>query len=116
MSSGSWIVDEEQIKAARKREAEKKETFRPFSNGMEFMDWHDRNCSGCSKGPDVDQQGPNEKCEIENALALAAVCGGTINDPVIGGEEKAREIADRLGWDGTGRLCTRCPERSQVTK
>jgi hypothetical protein len=74
------------------------------------MDWHAYNCERCTKGPDPDLQGPNEACDIENAFALASVCGGTINDEVIGDEENARKIAERLGWNGSGSLPARCSE------
>jgi hypothetical protein len=84
--------------------------FRPFSNSFEFMVWYDRNCDNCTKGPDADLRGPNERCEIENALALAGCCGGTINDPCIGDESNARALAARLNWDGSGQLPVRCPE------
>jgi hypothetical protein len=84
--------------------------FRPFSSGFEFMDWHARNCERCTKGPAPDLQGPNEACDIENAFALAAICGGTVNDPCIGEEENARRIAKRLRWDGTGKLPPQCSE------
>lgn len=63
-------------------------SYRPFSNGCEFMDWHAYNCEQCTKGPALDLQGPNELCDIENAFALASVCGGTINDEVIGDESE----------------------------
>ena len=85
-------------------------SYRPFSNGCEFMDWHAHNCERCTKGPAPDLQGPNEACDIENAFALAAVCGGTINDECIGDEENARKIAERLGWNGSGPLPARCSE------
>jgi hypothetical protein len=85
-------------------------SYRPFSNGCEFMDWHAHNCEQCTKGPAPDLQGPNELCDIENAFALAAVCGGTINDEVIGNEDNARKIAERLGWKGSGSLPWRCAE------
>lgn len=74
------------------------------------MDWYDQNCDRCAKGPALFQQGTNEACEIENTIALSGALGGSINDPAMGGEEKAREIAGRLKWDGHGRLLKICPE------
>lgn len=87
-------------------------TYQPFSNGSEFMDWCAHNCEQCHKGPAPDLQGPNERCEIENAFALAAVCGGTLLDEVIGTPEHTASLAQRLGWDGRSRLPARCPEFS----
>lgn len=84
--------------------------YRPFSNGTEFMVWCEHNCEQCAKGPQPDLQGPNAACELENALTLAGICGGTINDPVIGGPENAAKLAARLGWKGDGPLPWRCPE------
>jgi len=84
--------------------------YHPFSNGSEYMDWTCHNCDNCRKGPAPNLQGPNEQCEIENALALAAVCGGTILDAVIGTIEDTQRIAARLQWSGQGDLPARCPE------
>ena len=85
-------------------------TYRPFSNGSEFMDWNCYNCDRCSKGPSPDQRGPNELCEIENALAMASICGGTLLDKVIGTPEHTANLAKRLHWDGISSLPSRCPE------
>jgi hypothetical protein len=85
--------------------------FRPFRGCDHFQEWHERNCETCTKGPDVEQEGPNERCPIENALVLAMVCGGTINDSAIASEPEVLDLARRLEWDGTGVIQPHCPER-----
>lgn len=84
--------------------------YHPFSNGGDYIDWTCYNCERCTKGPAINQEGPNEKCEIENAFALASVCGGTILDEVIGTPEHTASLARRLGWDGESALPARCLE------
>lgn len=85
-------------------------SYRPFSNGTEFMDWISSNCDRCTKGPAIGHCGPNEKCDIENAFALASIAGGTIKDEIIGDEANAQRIAARLGWSGDGELPAKCAE------
>lgn len=84
--------------------------YRPFSNASEFMIWTDRNCDKCVKGPSSCLEGPNTKCDIENSLVLASLCGGSINDDIMGGEVKAKEIAERLGWTNESEFPSRCLE------
>ena len=74
------------------------------------MCWTEHNCERCKKGPDPDIQGPNEKCDIENAFALASICAGKLVDPVIGDEAHAASLAARLGWNGVGSIPWTCPE------
>jgi hypothetical protein len=90
-------------------------SYRPFSNGSEFMDWNERNCCRCQLCPPPDHQGPNELCAIENAIALASITGGTFLDPVIGDEAHAKSLAARLGWDPeTDLFLPDCPERQPI--
>lgn len=79
------------------------------------MDWNERNCCQCKKCPPIDHQGPNELCDIENAIALASICGGTFLDEVIGDEAYAKSLADRLGWDvNSAWFPSTCPELDPI--
>lgn len=71
---------------------------RVFSCGSEYLDWQDRNCHRCVK--DYVPETEAAPCELENAIAGAAVGDGTIPD----------ELAERLkvGIYGPAR---ECPER-----
>lgn len=84
--------------------------YRPFRQAADFVAWSEANCWQCEKGPAPDQDGENEACDIENALTLSSLCGGSINDPIIGGPVKAAEIAERLGWNGISSLPCKCRE------
>ena len=91
-----------------------KPPYKPFTSGGEFYRWNCNNCEKCTKGPAADQDGINEKCDIENAFVLASLCGGTIVDECIGDLKNAENIATRLGWDGMiGTLPGRCNEYEQ---
>lgn len=61
--------------------------YTPFSNGTQFCDWEESNCNRCQK---VDISGPYDKseCPIFNALTLAYVDDGTVDE----------EIAKRMGY------------------
>lgn len=53
----------------------------PFSNGFEFMYWREQNCDICIKdclyNPETGQY--EVKCDIEEAISLAAVGDGMID-------------------------------------
>lgn len=81
------------------------EKIHPFSNGTEFMMWRDVNCSVCAKDcPFDDETGYGEPlCDIETALAFAAVDDGMVN----------KDIADRanLPFVGTIEKCSEFVEK-----
>lgn len=62
---------------------------RPFSNGTEYQDWQDANCSGCRKSVDaIGEPGDWPTCEIESALTYAYLGDGTVD----------QAMADRMGF------------------
>lgn len=61
--------------------------FRPFSNGTEFMFWHDNNCAVCKKA-NIEATEREDTCPMEWDIALALVSDGLI--PL--------ESAERIGY------------------
>jgi hypothetical protein len=69
---------------------------RPFSSGMQRMDWQDANCCRCKK-----YTGENGACEVDDAISLAACGDGTVS----------AEIAKRMGYASPLAYCWQCLER-----
>ena len=69
---------------------------KPFSNGTEYMDWRDNNCSRCKKDCEVVGDTYITHCDIEEAISLGTITG-----------QVPDKIYERMGlpdsWD--------CPER-----
>ena len=62
-------------------------TFRPFSNGTEFMVWCGNNCEQCKKA-NMKATEREDTCPMEYDIAIAAVSDGLI--PI--------ESAERIGY------------------
>lgn len=75
------------------------------------MEWNRRNCDRCVKGYDeAKHSNGNSNCDIENAIARAAMTNGTL---LHGGQtpiNRADSIAKQLNWDGKTYLTHDCPE------
>jgi len=52
-------------------------TFRPFSNGSEFMIWSENNCEQCVKA-NMDTAERENTCPMEFDIAMALVMDGSI--------------------------------------
>ena len=72
------------------------ETRSAFSNGTQYADWLDSNCLRCKK---YDYANPEQSCEIDNAISMAAMSDGQV--PL--------EIFDRMGAK-SGNYIWMCPE------
>lgn len=79
----------------------------PFSNGSQYGDWQDRNCTGCWKSStnrDPDKPFHRFNCQIDKALGEAYWGDGQVSD----------EIANRMGLDPKSEAYTwQCPEREE---
>lgn len=51
---------------------------RPFSNGSQYTDWEERNCSRCKL--DMPETGKRFRCPLQKALTLAYWGDGTISE------------------------------------
>ena len=84
----------------------------PFSNGSDFMYWHDHNCGTCvrafrpAKGNQMPDYNATQKlvnlgreCRMKFALELA-IGGGT--------GEISDDMAALIGWKGTGTWPGQC--------
>jgi hypothetical protein len=72
-------------------------TVRPFSNGLQYMDWLCNNCDECSKQADPDASLDEMPCEIERALAWACLDDGRI--PLAIAERMGQtRYPDRYSW------------------
>ena len=69
---------------------------RPFSNGSEYRFWLSKNCEQCKKNVEVHGDEYTAHCEIEEALAIAAVTDGHIAQDIY------KRMGDPLKFD--------CPE------
>lgn len=90
-------------------------TYQPFPGAWAYTRWHASNCAQCKKGPKPDQCGPNEACDIENAMTLSSMFGGSM---LLGGEvtqDQAAAMAKRLDWDGVSYIPNeQCPELEAI--
>ncbi len=76
----------------------------PFSNGTEFGFWYERNCQRCANFVHWEDPLYSDKhCDIEEAIALASVTDGEIDEA----------IAARAGVDND-KLTDRCKEYRQM--
>jgi hypothetical protein len=88
--SAEWLAKREQLRTGR---------VRPFSSGMQYLDWQDANCCRCQKCT-----GDDGACEINDTISLAACGDGTVS----------AEIAKRMGYASPLAYCWECPEREDV--
>ncbi len=51
----------------------------PFSNGTEYMFWHDRNCAQCSQYESTSRVRGNAKCKLAFDIDIATIGDGTIS-------------------------------------
>lgn len=77
---------------------DKEKKIHPFSNGTEFMHWHDNNCSQCCRYSNVSTKRSNAKCKLAFDLDFAYVDDGTITI----------KTAQEIGLDENGCLKTTC--------
>lgn len=79
---------------------------RPFSCGMQYMDWLDRNCCRCARySYDAARQVVLCSCPINRAISLACVSDGTITQRMA---ERMGYRQDAYTWD--------CPEIVRYAK
>lgn len=74
-----------------------KKTMQPFSNGTDFMHWHDNNCSQCCRYSNVSTKRSNAKCKLAFDLDFAYVDDGTIS----------LRTAEKIGLEGSS-LKSKC--------
>ncbi|HMF18954.1 MAG TPA: hypothetical protein VKE98_17230 [Gemmataceae bacterium] len=64
------------------------DTMQPFYCGTQYMDWQSANCDRCKKGTDWSNMPPAFRCDIEEALSLAAIREGSIPLPIAEQEKQ----------------------------
>lgn len=79
---------------------------KPFSTGTECLIWRGNNCDECQNNYDWEgspDEGRNNKCKAEEALAMALIGDGLIT----------KEVADFIGLQKSGHTWL-CPNKSPM--